>query len=70
LHGILSALTGNIDIPDGKVLVGFNPKYIFESELGNRDILSAEHKAKQLGADAQVRIRHIPAVHKKSRIKA
>lgn len=51
LHGILRALTGNLDIPGGEVLGGFNPAYISESELGNHDMLSAEQRSKQLGSD-------------------
>ncbi|MEM8499176.1 MAG: molybdopterin-dependent oxidoreductase [Pseudomonadota bacterium] len=51
LHSILRALTGNIDIPGGEVFSGFDPDYIPESKLGNHEMLSAEQKAKQLGAD-------------------
>ena len=51
LHSILRAITGNLDSPGGDLLSGFNPNYISESELGNHDMLSAEQKAKQLGAD-------------------
>lgn len=51
LHSILRALTGNLDVPGGDVLGGFNPGYVSESELGNHDMLSAAQKAKQLGSD-------------------
>jgi anaerobic selenocysteine-containing dehydrogenase len=51
LQGILRALTGNIDVPGGEVLGGFDPNYIPESQLGMHESLSAEQKAKQLGAD-------------------
>ena len=51
LHSILRALTGNIDVPGGELLGGFNPNYIPESKLGNHESLSDEQKAKQLGAD-------------------
>ena len=52
LHSILRALTGNLDIPGGELLEGFNPNYISESVLGNHDMLTPQQKAKQLGADA------------------
>lgn len=51
LHSILRALTGNLDVPGGEVLGGFNPKYISESELGNHDMLSQAQRDKQLGSD-------------------
>ncbi len=51
LHSILRALTGNLDIPGGDVLGGFNPNYIPESKLGNHEMLSEAQRAKQLGAD-------------------
>lgn len=51
LHSILRALTGNLDIPGGESLGGFNPSYISESKLGNHEMLSQEQKAKQLGSD-------------------
>ncbi|MCR9277014.1 MAG: molybdopterin-dependent oxidoreductase [Pseudomonadaceae bacterium] len=51
LHSILRAITGNLDIPGGEVLGGFNPSYISESELGNHDMLSQEQRDKQLGSD-------------------
>lgn len=51
LHSILRALTGNLDVPGGDILGGFDPNYIPESKLGNHEMLSAEQKAKQLGAD-------------------
>jgi len=51
LHSILRALTGNIDVPGGELLGGFNADYIPESKLGRHESLSAEQKAKQLGAD-------------------
>jgi len=51
LHSILRALTGNLDVPGGELLGGFNEAYIPESKLGNHEMLSAEQKAKQLGSD-------------------
>ncbi len=51
LHSILRAITGNLDIPGGEVLGGFNPNYISESELGNHDMLSQAQRDKQLGSD-------------------
>ncbi len=52
LHSILRALTGNLDVPGGELLEGFNPNYISESVLGNHGMLTSQQKAKQLGADA------------------
>ena len=51
LHSILRALTGNLDVPGGELLAGFNPSYISESEVANHDMLVEEQKAKQLGSD-------------------
>lgn len=51
LHSILRALTGNLDIPGGELMAGFNPNYISESQLGNHEMLSQQQRDKQLGAD-------------------
>ncbi|MFK8041117.1 molybdopterin-dependent oxidoreductase [Congregibacter sp.] len=51
LQSILRALTGNIDVPGGEILGGFDPNYIPESKIGNHEMLSVEQKAKQLGSD-------------------
>ncbi len=51
LHSILRALTGNLDVPGGELLGGFNTNYISESELANHDMLDDGQKAKQLGSD-------------------
>ena len=49
LHGILRAVTGNLDIVGGETLGGFNPDYIPESEMGLHEVLPLEQKQKQLG---------------------
>lgn len=49
LHSILRAITGNLDVPGGEILGGFNPAYMPESELQLHDRLAPEQRAKQLG---------------------
>ena len=51
LHSILRALTGNLDVPGGELMGGFNPNYISESQLAMHEMLAPQQKAKQLGAD-------------------
>jgi anaerobic selenocysteine-containing dehydrogenase len=51
LHCALRALTGNLDVPGGEVLHGFDPDIVSESELELHDRLSEEQRAKQLGSD-------------------
>lgn len=51
MHSILRAITGNLDIVGGESLGGFNDDFIPESQLQLHEMLSAEQRAKQLGAD-------------------
>ncbi|WP_207002295.1 molybdopterin-containing oxidoreductase family protein [Trinickia mobilis] len=51
LQCTLRALTGNIDVPGGELLQGFNPDIVSQSELELHESLSDTQKAKQLGAD-------------------
>lgn len=50
LHCALRALVGNLDVPGGEVLHGFNPSIVSESELELHEALSDVQKAKQLGS--------------------
>lgn len=47
----LRALCGNIDVPGGEPLQGFNPDIPELSHYEMHDVLSDEQKAKQLGSD-------------------
>ena len=51
LQVALKALTGNIDVSGGEMLVGFNPSIRSDTELELHGSLPNEQKAKQLGAD-------------------
>jgi len=51
LQCALRALTGNLDVKGGEMLVGFNPGIRSDSELELHEMLSDEQKRKQLGAD-------------------
>ena len=51
LQVALKALTGNIDVRGGEMLVGFNPSIRSDTELELHGSLPNEQKAKQLGAD-------------------
>ena len=48
---ILAALTGNIDVEGGEVLVGPNPKIVTHREIELAEKLPPEKKKKQLGAE-------------------
>ncbi|MEQ8748092.1 molybdopterin-dependent oxidoreductase [Pyruvatibacter sp.] len=50
LQTILRSICGNVDVPGGELLQGFNPDIINESEIEMHDVLSDEQKAKQLGS--------------------
>lgn len=50
LQCILRAVCGNVDVPGGELLQGFNPDVINESEIEMHEVLSDEQKAKQLGS--------------------
>ncbi|MEC7288889.1 MAG: molybdopterin-dependent oxidoreductase [Pseudomonadota bacterium] len=52
LQSILRAVCGNLDIPGGELLQGFNPDVIPESEIEMHHVLSEEQKLKQLGNQA------------------
>ncbi|MEM9570883.1 MAG: molybdopterin-dependent oxidoreductase [Pseudomonadota bacterium] len=49
LQSILRAVCGNVDVPGGELLQGFNPDIIPESEIEMHQILSEAQKLKQLG---------------------
>ncbi|MEM9035767.1 MAG: molybdopterin-dependent oxidoreductase [Actinomycetota bacterium] len=51
LQATLRAITGNLDVPGGEILAGFNPDFVSESVLGMHEALSQEQRDKQLGAD-------------------
>ncbi len=51
LQGILRAITGNLDIPGGEILGGFDPSYLPESAISNHHMLSQAQRDKQLGSD-------------------
>ncbi len=51
LHAILRAICGNLDIPGGELLYGFNPEIVSESVIELHDRLTPEQRAKQLGYD-------------------
>ena len=51
LHSILRALTGNLDVPGGELIGGFNPAYLSESQMSNHEMLKQEQRDKQLGSD-------------------
>lgn len=48
---ILRAITGNIDVPGGEVLHPYHPQIRPCAEMEMNEAISAEQKAKQLGAD-------------------
>ena len=50
LQCILRAICGNIDVPGGETLQGFNPDIVNESTIEMHEVLSDEQKAKQLGS--------------------
>jgi len=50
LQTILRSICGNIDVPGGELLQGFNPDIIPESEIEMHHVLSDEQKMKQLGS--------------------
>ncbi len=50
LQTILRAICGNLDVPGGELLQGFNPDIINESEIEMHHVLSDEQKMKQLGS--------------------
>ena len=49
LQSILRAICGNLDVPGGELLQGFNPDIIPESNIEMHEVLSEEQKLKQLG---------------------
>ncbi|NKC15878.1 MAG: molybdopterin-dependent oxidoreductase [Gammaproteobacteria bacterium] len=51
LQCALRALTGNIDVKGGEMMVGFNPGMRSDTEVELHGALAGEQKAKQLGAD-------------------
>ncbi|PZR36693.1 molybdopterin-dependent oxidoreductase [Caulobacter segnis] len=51
LQSILRAICGNLDVPGGEVLHGFNPMIVSESEIEMHHVLDEAQKAKQLGSD-------------------
>ena len=51
LHCALRALTGNVDIPGGEMLQGFNPAVVPESRIEMHEVLCQEQRDKQLGSD-------------------
>ncbi len=51
LHSILRAITGNLDVPGGETLGGFNPAFISESQMQLHEALSQAQRDKQLGSD-------------------
>jgi len=50
LQTILRAICGNLDVPGGELLQGFNPDIVNESEIEMHHVLSDEQKMKQLGS--------------------
>lgn len=50
LQTILRSICGNVDVPGGELLQGFNPDIINESEIEMHHVLSDEQKMKQLGS--------------------
>lgn len=52
LMATLRAICGNLDVPGGEVLHGFNDAIVPESVLEMHEALAPEQKAKQLGAEA------------------
>ncbi len=51
LHSILRAVCGNLDVPGGELLQGFNPDVVPESTIEMHEVLPEAQKAKQLGSD-------------------
>jgi anaerobic selenocysteine-containing dehydrogenase len=51
LQCILRALTGNLDVPGGDLLLGLNPDVITQTEMEWHDALPQQQKDKQLGSD-------------------
>jgi anaerobic selenocysteine-containing dehydrogenase len=51
LQCALRAITGNLDIKGGEMMVGFNPGVRSDTEVEMHHLLAPEQKAKQLGAD-------------------
>ena len=51
LQCALRALTGNVDVPGGEMLQGFNPKVVPESAIEMHEALPQEQRDKQLGSD-------------------
>lgn len=51
LQCILRSICGNVDVPGGETLQGFNEDIINESVLEMHHVLSDEQKAKQLGSE-------------------
>ena len=48
---ILAAITGNIDVPGGDVMMEPHPAYRLDAEMEQRAMLSPEQKAKLIGGD-------------------
>ena len=51
LQAALRALTGNLDVKGGELLVGFNPGIRSDTEIEQHELLSETQKRKQLGAE-------------------
>jgi anaerobic selenocysteine-containing dehydrogenase len=49
--GILRAITGNLDVPGGEVFFGYHPQIRSCAEMELNELMPAEQKPKQLGAD-------------------
>lgn len=50
-YSILRAICGNLDVPGGEMLMGFNPNIVSETQVAMTEALTKEQMDKQLGQD-------------------